>query len=51
MGWVQFAHEMGHNCGAEHDPDGECSPGDKDGANGNYIMFRAATDGTHVGVG
>eukprot|EP00040_Diaphanoeca_grandis_P034899 m.218049 g.218049 ORF g.218049 m.218049 type:complete len:795 (-) comp33250_c0_seq3:266-2650(-) len=42
-----FAHEIGHNCGAEHDPDDDlCSPGDD--AGGNYIMFAAATDGTHT---
>jgi len=41
-----FAHEIGHNWGAEHDPDdSNCAPGDSDG--GNYIMFAAASDGSH----
>ena len=42
-----FAHEIGHNCGGEHDPEGDsqCSPGDD--AGGNFIMFAAATDGSH----
>lgn len=38
------AHEVGHNCGAEHDVEGgKCGQGGEDG---NYIMFAAATDGT-----
>ena len=41
-----IAHEAAHNCGAEHDPyestGDACSPG---GADGNFIMFAAATDG------
>ena len=47
--YVQFAHEIGHNCGAEHDPDTiYCSPADDDDGAGKYIMFAAATDGTKV---
>lgn len=41
---ITFAHEVGHNFGAEHDPTDvpECSPG-RNG--GNYIMYRSATQG------
>jgi disintegrin and metalloproteinase domain-containing protein 10 len=41
---ITFSHEVGHNFGAEHDPDGSCSPGEKNG--GNFIMYRKATTGT-----
>ncbi|XP_064652924.1 ADAM 17-like protease isoform X2 [Lineus longissimus] len=34
--WVS-THELGHNWGSEHDPDGECSPSSFSG--GKYIMF------------
>ncbi|XP_028399321.1 disintegrin and metalloproteinase domain-containing protein 10-like [Dendronephthya gigantea] len=38
---VTFAHELGHNFGAKHDPS-SCSGG----SGGNYIMFPKATSGT-----
>eukprot|EP00038_Savillea_parva_P005852 m.160320 g.160320 ORF g.160320 m.160320 type:complete len:827 (+) comp11930_c0_seq1:1761-4241(+) len=41
-----FSHEVGHNWGAQHDPSGSCAPGDDNG--GNYIMYAAASDGTHT---
>jgi disintegrin and metalloproteinase domain-containing protein 10 len=41
---ITLAHEVGHNFGAEHDGDGVCSPGEKNG--GNFIMYRKATTGT-----
>jgi hypothetical protein len=45
-----FAHEVGHNWGAEHDPlSAICSPGDDNG--GNYIMFAAASDGSKANNG
>ena len=43
---LTFAHEVGHNFGAEHDPAGdgnECAPGQA--AGGNFIMYRSATTG------
>uniref|UniRef100_UPI00398F4E7D disintegrin and metalloproteinase domain-containing protein 17-like isoform X2 n=1 Tax=Pristiophorus japonicus TaxID=55135 RepID=UPI00398F4E7D len=37
-------HELGHNFGAEHDPDGhECAPTDDDG--GKYVMYPIAVSG------
>ena len=41
---LTFAHEAGHNFGSVHDPvdDPECAP-----ANGKYIMYAHATDGSH----
>lgn len=43
---LTFAHEVGHNFGAAHDSDAECTPYSsfKD-PNGNYIMFASATSG------
>jgi len=38
---LTFAHEVGHNLGAEHD-DEKC---DGDAINGHYIMYRRATTG------
>ncbi|XP_032877501.1 disintegrin and metalloproteinase domain-containing protein 17 isoform X1 [Amblyraja radiata] len=38
------AHELGHNFGAEHDPDShECAPTDDDG--GKYVMYPIAVSG------
>lgn len=39
---VTFAHELGHNFGAQHDPP-ECVPG---GSVGNFLMFATASHGT-----
>ncbi|XP_049528870.1 disintegrin and metalloproteinase domain-containing protein 10 homolog [Dermacentor silvarum] len=39
---VTFAHELGHNFGAQHDPP-ECVPG---GSVGNFLMFASASHGT-----
>ncbi|XP_037520731.2 disintegrin and metalloproteinase domain-containing protein 10-like [Rhipicephalus sanguineus] len=39
---VTFAHELGHNFGAQHDPP-ECIPG---GSVGNFLMFASASQGT-----
>lgn len=41
---ITFAHEVGHNFGAEHDAEGQCVPGEKNG--GNFIMYSRATTGT-----
>uniref|UniRef100_A0A8C6MA34 ADAM metallopeptidase domain 17a n=1 Tax=Nothobranchius furzeri TaxID=105023 RepID=A0A8C6MA34_NOTFU len=40
-------HELGHNFGAEHDPDNvaNCAPGDDDG--GKFVMFPIAVSGDH----
>ncbi|XP_043935109.1 disintegrin and metalloproteinase domain-containing protein 17 isoform X2 [Protopterus annectens] len=40
-------HELGHNFGAEHDPDNkqECAPSDSNG--GKYVMFPIAVSGDH----
>uniref|UniRef100_A0A1X7VQD5 Disintegrin domain-containing protein n=1 Tax=Amphimedon queenslandica TaxID=400682 RepID=A0A1X7VQD5_AMPQE len=40
---ITTAHEIGHNFGSPHDPEGTCAPG---GSQGNYIMYATATDGT-----
>ncbi|KAL1443192.1 hypothetical protein MTO96_030409 [Rhipicephalus appendiculatus] len=39
---VTFAHELGHNFGAQHDPPA-CVPG---GSVGNFLMFPSASHGT-----
>ncbi|XP_075750717.1 disintegrin and metalloproteinase domain-containing protein 10 homolog [Rhipicephalus microplus] len=39
---VTFAHELGHNFGAQHDPP-KCVPG---GSVGNFLMFASASQGT-----
>ncbi|XP_065298967.2 disintegrin and metalloproteinase domain-containing protein 10-like [Dermacentor albipictus] len=39
---VTFAHELGHNFGAQHDPP-ECVAG---GSVGNFLMFASASHGT-----
>lgn len=41
-------HELGHNFGAEHDPDNilDCAPSDDDG--GKYVMYPIAVSGDHV---
>lgn len=40
-------HELGHNFGAEHDPDGlaECAPSEDQG--GKYVMYPIAVSGDH----
>ncbi|XP_042313496.1 disintegrin and metalloproteinase domain-containing protein 17-like [Sceloporus undulatus] len=40
-------HELGHNFGAEHDPDGmpECAPTEDQG--GKYVMYPIAVSGDH----
>nr|XP_044993780.1 disintegrin and metalloproteinase domain-containing protein 17 isoform X2 [Jaculus jaculus] len=40
-------HELGHNFGAEHDPDGlaECAPDEDQG--GKYVMYPIAVSGDH----
>ncbi|XP_038175915.1 disintegrin and metalloproteinase domain-containing protein 17 isoform X2 [Arvicola amphibius] len=40
-------HELGHNFGAEHDPDGlaECAPNEDQG--GKYVMYPIAVSGDH----
>ena len=40
---VTTTHEFGHNFGSPHDGSGPCSPG---GAEGNYVMYASATDGS-----
>lgn len=36
-----FSHEVGHNCGASHDPEGtECAPGSSGGGTVFYILRR-----------
>lgn len=41
-------HELGHNFGAEHDPDNipDCAPGEDHG--GKYVMYPIAVSGDHV---
>ncbi len=41
-------HELGHNFGAEHDPDNiaDCAPRDDEG--GKYVMYPIAVGGDHV---
>ncbi|KAE8289950.1 Disintegrin and metalloproteinase domain-containing protein 17 [Larimichthys crocea] len=41
-------HELGHNFGAEHDPDNipYCAPSDDDG--GKFVMYPIAVSGDHV---
>lgn len=41
-------HELGHNFGAEHDPDDlpDCAPRDDQG--GKYVMYPIAVSGDHV---
>ncbi len=41
-------HELGHNFGAEHDPDNilDCAPSDDQG--GKYLMYPIAVSGDHV---
>ncbi|XP_072554871.1 disintegrin and metalloproteinase domain-containing protein 17a isoform X3 [Paramormyrops kingsleyae] len=41
-------HELGHNFGAEHDPDNiaHCAPSDDNG--GKYVMYPIAVSGDHV---
>lgn len=41
-------HELGHNFGAEHDPDSipECAPKDYQG--GKFVMYPIAVSGDHV---
>lgn len=40
-------HELGHNFGAEHDPDGlaECAPNEDQG--GKFVMYPIAVSGDH----
>lgn len=40
-------HELGHNFGAEHDPDSlpECAPTEDQG--GKYVMYPIAVSGDH----
>ncbi|CAL1546807.1 unnamed protein product [Lymnaea stagnalis] len=45
---LTFAHEVGHNFGAQHDAKAECAPygtSQPDSSSGNYIMFPSATQG------
>ncbi|XP_059169850.1 disintegrin and metalloproteinase domain-containing protein 10-like isoform X2 [Physella acuta] len=45
---LTFAHEVGHNFGAQHDTTSVCAPYGTslpDSSNGNYIMFPSATQG------
>ena len=42
MSQITLAHEIGHNLGSPHDPEGRCSPG---GSDGNFIMYPSATSG------
>ncbi|XP_077594233.1 disintegrin and metalloproteinase domain-containing protein 17-like isoform X2 [Stigmatopora nigra] len=44
-------HELGHNFGAEHDPDDVpyCAPGDHQG--GKYVMYPIAVSGDHLNNG
>lgn len=41
-------HELGHNFGAEHDPDNllNCAPSDDEG--GKFVMYPIAVSGDHV---
>lgn len=41
-------HELGHNFGAEHDPDdmADCAPREDQG--GKYVMYPIAVSGDHV---
>lgn len=41
-------HELGHNFGAEHDPDNvpHCAPREDQG--GKYVMYPIAVSGDHV---
>lgn len=39
-------HELGHNFGAEHDPDNnDCAPRDEKG--GKFVMYPIAVSGDH----
>lgn len=42
-----MTHELGHNFGAEHDPDSlpECAPTEDQG--GKYVMYPIAVSGDH----
>lgn len=45
---LTFAHEVGHNFGAQHDTTSECAPygtNQAGASDGNYIMFPSATQG------
>ncbi|GFO13839.1 serine-threonine kinase receptor-associated protein-like [Plakobranchus ocellatus] len=45
---ITFAHEVGHNFGAQHDKTDQCAPfgtSQPDASSGNYIMFPSAIPG------